>query len=83
MMFITTGLLVEKRTGQSLKDFLRSRIWEPLNMTETYFSPVDAQAAGKAMAQGYYLELQNQFMDAGALRQIMFAGQETSFPPQP
>lgn len=65
MMFVTAGLLVEKRTGQSLKEFLRSRIWEPLNMTETYLSPVDAQAAGEDIAQGYYWSSENQFKDAG------------------
>ncbi|KAF7585180.1 hypothetical protein BBP40_011893, partial [Aspergillus hancockii] len=64
LMYVTAAHLVETRTGQALKDFLRTRIWEPLNMTGTYLSPHDAQKAGEDIACGYYLGSEDQFHDA-------------------
>ncbi|OGM45007.1 penicillin-binding protein [Aspergillus bombycis] len=65
LLYMTAGYLLETQTGQPLKEFLRSRIWEPLNMTETYFTPTDAQAANEDIANGYYVDSDHQFKDAG------------------
>ncbi|KNG89873.1 putative penicillin-binding protein [Aspergillus nomiae NRRL 13137] len=65
LLYMTAGYLIETQTGQPLKEFLRSRIWEPLNMTETYFTPTDAQAANEDIAKGYYVDSDHQFKDAG------------------
>lgn len=62
---MTAGYLIEKQTGQPLKEFLRNRIWEPLNMTETYFTPIDAQDANEDIANGYYVDSEHHFKDAG------------------
>ena len=57
MMFIAISYLVEKVTGLWLGEFLRTRIYEPLNMTTTFFALSDARAAVAAgrvsLAQGY------------------------------
>ena len=42
-MFIAVGHMIEVLTGEWLGDFLRKRIWEPLGMTETFFSLEDAR----------------------------------------
>ncbi|KOC14079.1 penicillin-binding protein [Aspergillus flavus AF70] len=65
LLYMTAGYLIEKQTGQELKDFLRTRIWEPLNMTETYFTPADAQEANEDIANGYYVGSDHQYKDAG------------------
>ena len=60
LMFITVSHVIETLTGMWLGDFLRTRIWEPLGMSETYFSLSDAKKAvvddGKVLARGYYWE---------------------------
>lgn len=60
LMFVTLGHVVETLTGMWLGDFLRSRIWEPLSMTGTFFSLADAKAAVKRddafLARGYLWE---------------------------
>ena len=42
---ILLGALVEAVAGQPLDTFCRARIWEPLNMTDTGFTPDPARAA--------------------------------------
>jgi CubicO group peptidase (beta-lactamase class C family) len=42
-MFITVSHAIEVATGEWLGDFLRKRIWEPLNMNSTFFSLDDAR----------------------------------------
>lgn len=51
--FMTAGYIVEQLTSQRLGDFLRSRIWEPLGMSGTFFSPEDADASSFDFAHGY------------------------------
>jgi CubicO group peptidase (beta-lactamase class C family) len=63
-MYMTAAHLIETRTGLPLKEFFRTRLWEPLNMTETYLSSQDAQKAGEDIARGYYLDPENLFQDA-------------------
>ncbi|KAL8713210.1 MAG: hypothetical protein Q9220_002731 [cf. Caloplaca sp. 1 TL-2023] len=45
MMYIVLSHVIETLTGSWLGDVLRTRIWEPLNMTQTFFSLEDAQRA--------------------------------------
>ncbi|KAK4694396.1 hypothetical protein P7C71_g3185, partial [Lecanoromycetidae sp. Uapishka_2] len=58
MMYITVSYIIEKITGTWLGDFLKERIYEPLNMTSTFFSLTDAKAAVSdgfvSLAQGYF-----------------------------
>lgn len=42
--YIVAGLLLEKVTGMTLADNLRSRITEPLQLTSTYFAPDDERS---------------------------------------
>lgn len=63
LMYMTAAHLVETVTGQPFKDFLRERIWEPLNMTETYLSMADAQNAGKDIARGYHTTSAGELVD--------------------
>ena len=60
LMFIVASHVIETITGSFLGDVLRTRIWEPLGMRETYFSLSDAKKAvtenGKTLARGYYWE---------------------------
>ena len=64
LMFITLGHVIETLTGQWLGKFLAERIWEPLNMTSTYFSLSDALQSGKPFARGqYWLNKSQTFME--------------------
>lgn len=45
LMFMTAGVLIERVTGQSWEDFVRTRIFEPLGMKEANFSVADSQKA--------------------------------------
>ena len=45
MMFIAVSHVIESLTGEWLGDFLKTRIYEPLGMTNTFFSLKDAQEA--------------------------------------
>ena len=58
MMYIAISHLIETWTGMWLGDFLRRRIYEPLNMASTFFSLRDAQKAaasgGPSLATPYY-----------------------------
>ena len=42
--YIVAGLLLERVTGTTLADNLRSRITEPLGLTSTYFAPDDTRS---------------------------------------
>ena len=57
MMYITVSYFIEKLTGLWLGHFLQTRIYDPLNMSSTFFSLSDAKAAADAgtasLAQGY------------------------------
>ena len=58
MMYIVISHFIEKWTGMWLGDFLRTRIYEPLNMTSTFFSLSDAKesaaSGGPSLATPYY-----------------------------
>lgn len=53
LMFTTMGYVVERVSGVLLGDFMRERIWEPLNMTSTYSSVSDALRSPQHFATGY------------------------------
>jgi CubicO group peptidase (beta-lactamase class C family) len=48
----TLGRIIEVVSGQSYEDFLRKRIFEPLEMTDTTFYPTDAQIERTAATYG-------------------------------
>ena len=58
MMYMTISHFIEQWTGMWLGDFLRNRIYKPLNMTETFFSLRDAKEAATigevTLATPYY-----------------------------
>lgn len=43
IIYIAVSHMIETVTGEWLGSFLRKRIWEPLEMRETFFTPKDAQ----------------------------------------
>jgi CubicO group peptidase (beta-lactamase class C family) len=55
-MFSAVSYAIEKMTGTGLGDFMRERIWTPLDMTHTYWTPQEAKAAsstGTTLSHGY------------------------------
>ena len=38
--FILAGLIIERITGMPLDEFLKTRVWQPLNMRETGYNPL-------------------------------------------
>lgn len=58
MMYIVVSHFIEKWTGMWLGDFLRTRIYEPLSMSSTFFSLPDAKrsaaSGGPSLATPYY-----------------------------
>ena len=56
MMFMVLSYVIEVISGISLGDFMHSRIWGPLSMNHTYFSPRDAlhYENKSLLAHGYF-----------------------------
>ncbi|OQD86245.1 hypothetical protein PENANT_c008G02923 [Penicillium antarcticum] len=55
-MFSAVSHAIESMTGQGLGEFMRERIWSPLNMTNTYWTPQEVKEAasrGITLAHGY------------------------------
>jgi len=55
-MFSTVSYAIERMTGMGLGTFMRERIWIPLGMTHTYWTPQEAHEAassGTVLARGY------------------------------
>ncbi|KAE8369864.1 beta-lactamase/transpeptidase-like protein [Aspergillus caelatus] len=55
-MFMVVSHVLEQITGESLGEFLRERIWSPLNMKDTYFSVQDVKKCpltSRKLVQGY------------------------------
>jgi CubicO group peptidase (beta-lactamase class C family) len=50
------GRLVEVVSGKPLDEFLRTRIFEPLGMKDTYFYVPDNKVEGLATAYSYYAD---------------------------
>lgn len=50
------GRLVEVISGKTLDEFFRTRIFEPLQMTDTYFYPPDDKLGRLATAYTYYAD---------------------------
>jgi CubicO group peptidase (beta-lactamase class C family) len=67
MMYIAMGHLISSVTGQTLGDFFRTHIWEPLGMHETYISFAEAQAARPevVISKGYYTSRNGSRIDVG------------------
>lgn len=53
LMYGTAGAMIEKHTGHSLEDVLRTWIWEPLGMRSTAFAAC-SDTAKKNLARGYF-----------------------------
>ncbi|CAI7577136.1 unnamed protein product [Penicillium glandicola] len=43
-MYIAVSHALEQHTGEKLGAFMKKRIWDPLGMSETFFSPSEAKA---------------------------------------
>ncbi|KAL6884494.1 beta-lactamase/transpeptidase-like protein [Trichoderma evansii] len=55
-MFSTVSHAVETITAMSLGDFMKQRLWRPLGMAQTYWTPaeaIEAKASGTVLARGY------------------------------
>lgn len=55
-MFSTVSHAIETVTSMSLGDFMKQRIWNPLGMAQTYWTPaeaMEARASGTVLARGY------------------------------
>ncbi|KAE8131567.1 hypothetical protein BDV38DRAFT_275832 [Aspergillus pseudotamarii] len=55
-MFMVVSYVLEQITVESLREFLRKRIWNPLNMKDTYFSVQDVKKCpltSPKLVQGY------------------------------
>jgi len=53
LMYVVICHVIETVTGSWLGDFFKSRIWDPLGMTSTFFQIEDVLASGKPIAKGY------------------------------
>jgi len=38
--FVLAGLIIERITGQTLEEFLKTRVWQPLKMRDTGYNPL-------------------------------------------
>lgn len=54
IMYIALSHAIEVLTGEPLGDFLAQRIWRPLSMHSTFFTPSDAQKSANPLATGYH-----------------------------
>ena len=54
--FIILGALIEKITGESLEDYIRHNVFEPLGMNDTYYLPA-AKACGPHQIRGTAIAL--------------------------
>lgn len=55
-MFSAVSYAIENMTGSGLGDFMRERLWGPLGMAHTYWTPqeaMDAASSGTVLARGY------------------------------
>ncbi|KAK4865304.1 hypothetical protein LT330_009415 [Penicillium expansum] len=55
-MYIAVSRALEQHTGEALRDFMKKRIWDPLGMSETFFSPSEAKvnpATAARLVQAY------------------------------
>lgn len=53
LMYTAVSHAIEKITEEPLGDFLRNRIWEPLNMGNTFWASLDGQVNHNTLALGY------------------------------
>ena len=75
LMYVTIGHVIETLTGQWEGDFLAQRIWEPLNMTSTYFSLDDALNSGNPFARGYnWAPESRKFVERAYVNETSMAG---------
>jgi CubicO group peptidase (beta-lactamase class C family) len=50
-MYLAVSHALETRTGEGLGALMKKRIWDPLGMTDTYFSPSEARANTASTAE--------------------------------
>lgn len=53
-MIAVVGYLIERLSGQWLGDFFRQHLFEPMGMTETYYSLEDAKSSDQLLAGEYH-----------------------------
>ena len=56
MMYTVASHMIEVLSGEQFAEFLRSRIWDPLQMSNTYhnISGIQARSATALLAHGYH-----------------------------
>ncbi|KAF4627692.1 hypothetical protein G7Y89_g10462 [Cudoniella acicularis] len=72
LMYVAASHILEHVTGQSLGDFIRERIWEPLGMKDSYFGmdDIESRRGTEDLAKGYYWsEEKSDFMEIPWLKQ--------------
>lgn len=60
LMYATLSYVIETLTGQWLGHALRTWLWEPLGMRNTYLSLEQALASGTHVARGYFWDRKKQ-----------------------
>ncbi|KAI4281175.1 MAG: hypothetical protein L6R38_003890 [Xanthoria sp. 2 TBL-2021] len=60
LMYTALSHVIETMTNMTLSDFMARRLWNPLNMTATYFSLADAQRSTFPIAKAYIWSEKNQ-----------------------
>ena len=53
LMYTVISHVIETLTGVGLGEFMKQKLWRPLNMNATFFSLQDAQASSIPLAKGY------------------------------
>ena len=57
MMFTVASHLIEVKTGQSFKDLLKEKFFQPLGMTSTHLHPPSAKGWTDRMACGHQFDI--------------------------
>jgi hypothetical protein len=67
MIYVAMGHLISLVTRQTLGEFFRTHIWEPLGMNETFISRAEAHAARPEVdiSRGYYTDRAGHSIDVG------------------
>jgi CubicO group peptidase (beta-lactamase class C family) len=54
LMYVVAAHLIEKSTNQSLYEFLKENLWDPLGMTSTYLDVAPALHDNRDVSEGYW-----------------------------
>ncbi|KAL3454569.1 beta-lactamase/transpeptidase-like protein [Aspergillus insuetus] len=54
LMYVVAAHLIEKSTNQTLYEFLKENLWDPLGMTSTYLDVAPARQDNRPISEGYW-----------------------------